>query len=326
MCMISVVIPIYNAQEYLRQCIDSVLAQTYTDYEILLINDGSTDGSENICIEYAARYDRITTINQANSGPAASRKKGVAIANGDYIVFVDADDHIDSTMLEFFMREMGISGADVVACGYEDFYPNGKRVHRNNIESAYIDIDSYEDCIRQIHENRNLLCVPYCKLIKKSLFEGINWYEEVTIGEDYSMCLELFRNADKIRIKNVCLYYRRMSGTNISRSGYTDRHKKALDNYINVRNMLISEFPALKKGITGYHVEYEMAVITAMCRNGHYDKQVLKELKYDVRSNLWIVLICDKVPLTHKISATIIAVSPLLFILLFRPFHIITGR
>lgn len=326
MSQISVVIPVYNVKEYLRQCIESVLSQSFRDFDIILVDDGSTDGSESLCDDYSEQYSNVTTIHQENSGPAASRKAGVLKANGDYIVFIDSDDYIDSDYLEFLMDVVQKSKADVVTCEYESFYPNGKREYRDKVKKDYIDILSFEECIYQIHGSRVLLCGPVCKLIKKGLFAGINWYEDVMIGEDYSMCLELFSKVNKIRVTNRVLYHRRMSGNNISRSGYTERHKKALDNYISVRSRLIEMFPIYRKEIIGYHIEYEMAVITAMCRNTMFDKKVLQSLKKDVRLNLRDVLKNSEVPVFHKISAILISCSPWLFIPLFRIIHIMTGR
>lgn len=95
MAQVSIIVPVYQVEKYLRQCIDSILAQTFTDFELILVDDGSKDQSGEICDEYAAKERRICVIHQANQGPGAARNHGVAAACGTYILFLDSDDMLD---------------------------------------------------------------------------------------------------------------------------------------------------------------------------------------------------------------------------------------
>lgn len=112
--MISIIVPVYNTEKYLDQCIQSVLAQTYKNWEMLLINDGSTDSSGTICDKYAAKDPRIQVIHQTNSGVTAARRAGVERARGEYLYFVDADDSIANDTLEYMLKHMS-DGVDMVA-------------------------------------------------------------------------------------------------------------------------------------------------------------------------------------------------------------------
>lgn len=123
---LSVIIPVYNGEEHLNKCIDSVLLQTETDIEIILVNDGSTDNSGRICDEYAKKDKRIRVIHQENAGVSVARNNGISAATGEYIGFVDSDDWVDADMYESLLREAESNNADVVMCDATTIYENGE--------------------------------------------------------------------------------------------------------------------------------------------------------------------------------------------------------
>ena len=120
--LISIIIPVYNVKTYLAECLQSVVAQTYRNLEIILVDDGSTDGSEQICDEWKAKDERIQVIHKENGGVSSARNKGLEIANGNYFGFVDPDDRIEPEMYEKLLAALG--SADISACGYVE-YPLG---------------------------------------------------------------------------------------------------------------------------------------------------------------------------------------------------------
>lgn len=122
---ISVIIPVYNAEKYLRRCIDSVLSQTFTDFELLLIDDGSKDKSGAICDEYAAKDSRVRVFHKENGGVSSARNMGLDNACGNYIAFVDADDWIDGNMYYEMFAAINESKSDIVCCDYLYEYENG---------------------------------------------------------------------------------------------------------------------------------------------------------------------------------------------------------
>lgn len=130
---ISVIVPVYNAEPFLAKCIDSLLAQTYPDMEILLIDDGSTDTSPTICDRYAAADARVRVIHQKNAGVGAARNAGLDAAKGAYIAFVDADDYVLPDYLETLQRDMIEQDVDIVCCNFREFYqgrPVNMTIHR----------------------------------------------------------------------------------------------------------------------------------------------------------------------------------------------------
>lgn len=124
---VSIIIPVYNTEQYLRQCLDSVINQTFKNIEVIIINDGSTDGSLNIINEYKENYSYIKVINQTNKGYSKVRNVGLKIASGDYIGFVDSDDFIEKNMFEKLVNKAIDTNADIVSCNYYMIYKKGKK-------------------------------------------------------------------------------------------------------------------------------------------------------------------------------------------------------
>ena len=129
--LISIIVPVYNVQEYLPKCLDSIINQTYKNLEIILVDDGSTDNSGKLCDEYAERDKRIKIIHQKNSGQANARNKGIKESKGKYIAFVDSDDWIDEDFIETL--EKYISNDNIVCCGYKEIYDD--KVVENRISN-----------------------------------------------------------------------------------------------------------------------------------------------------------------------------------------------
>ena len=141
---ISVVVPVYNAEKYLQRCISSIQNQTYSDWEMILVDDGSLDGSLGICHQNAKADERIIVIHQINKGPGEARNVGIAATTGDYIVFVDSDDYIDKDYFELLSQKS--KGSDVVFIDVQQRYPNGKN-GKTEFMSKYKN-SSLDDIIR----------------------------------------------------------------------------------------------------------------------------------------------------------------------------------
>lgn len=123
--LISVVVPVYKAEKYIDECIESIVNQTYRNLEIILVDDGSPDRCPKICDEWAFRDERIKVIHQTNKGAAAARNAGIKVASGQYIGFVDSDDYIDKTMYEVLYEGIGKSDAQISCCYFVREYGNG---------------------------------------------------------------------------------------------------------------------------------------------------------------------------------------------------------
>lgn len=200
---ISVIVPIYNAGCFLPSCIESILAQTFSNFELLLVDDGSTDTSLDICTRYAKADARITVFHKENEGVTATRKYGVEMAKGEYICFVDADDALPANSLQDL--HIVRNDADIVIGAYKEISANKERLHTiTSVPTEFTGIDY----IRFQLENK-LFHGPCAKLIKKTCFDETTLDIPHTIfrGEDFLMNLRLGKNARKIRIVNTVTYY-----------------------------------------------------------------------------------------------------------------------
>ncbi|EGP5489252.1 glycosyltransferase, partial [Enterococcus faecium] len=127
MCEISIIVPVYKVEPYLRKCVDSILAQTFTDFEVILVDDGSPDNSGKICDEYASKDSRVRVIHKKNGGLSSARNAGIDVARGKYLGFVDSDDYIEKDMYELLYDNIVKEQADLSICGIYDIYA-GKKV------------------------------------------------------------------------------------------------------------------------------------------------------------------------------------------------------
>ena len=188
---ISVIIPVYNAEKFLHKCLESVLNQTFKDYEIILVNDGSKDSSGTICDEYAAKYDFIRAFHKENGGASSARNYGMKLAQGEYINFVDADDWMELDMYEKLVDAAG-EGTDLVMCNCKRPDGNGGYNEFNyNLPSGYYDrariLEYVYPCmIMQEHMDFNPLIAPWGKLYRRSLLveNDIYFDEELRFCED----------------------------------------------------------------------------------------------------------------------------------------------
>jgi glycosyltransferase involved in cell wall biosynthesis len=165
--LISIIIPVYNAEQYLHRCVDSILAQTYKNLEIILVNDGSKDNSGKICDEYAELDNRVRVIHKQNGGAASTRNAGLDVANGEYIAFIDSDDSIIPDMYDTLYNRISKSNADIAICGFVMIYPDFQRIIEVPNEKFYKIEELFYDWLYYYYQT--LLSVPWNKLYKKQL-------------------------------------------------------------------------------------------------------------------------------------------------------------
>lgn len=203
--MITIIVPIYQVKPFLCKCINSILCQTYKQFELLLIDDGSTDGSAVICDEYARGYDNVKVIHKQNGGVSSARNKGIDIAEGDYIMFVDADDYVSPTMCENLVSYTDES-TDIIISGFiEDFGEKQETVKVS--DNICCSVDNLKQNF-DLYYRLPLLNSPFAKLYKRSLLKDIRFNSNVSMGEDFLFNLECYKRSNNIKfIPNADYYY-----------------------------------------------------------------------------------------------------------------------
>ena len=178
--MISVIVPVYNVENYLRKCLDSILAQTYTDLEILLIDDGSTDNCLSICQEYAQKDSRIVLLTKENGGQGSARNMALERMKGDYVSFVDSDDYILPTMLQEMVENMESYGADLAVCYIKTIDKNGKSKEKALQQPK---LYNNKELMREYVSTQDIGEGPCNKLYKSKLFSQMR-FPEIRAAED----------------------------------------------------------------------------------------------------------------------------------------------
>lgn len=193
---ISVIVPVYKVEPYLRKCLDSIVDQTYENLEIILVDDGSPDNCGAICDEYAAWDERIRVIHQKNGGLSAARNAGLRIATGNYLGFVDSDDWVEPKMFEELFQGLTQAQADIAVCGrYEEY-----KDHQIAYTWSKTQVMDREEALGELLCNNKLQNLVWDKLYRQDLFKGI-WFPEGKTFEDMAVMHLLFLRACRV----VCL-------------------------------------------------------------------------------------------------------------------------
>lgn len=204
--LVSVIIPVYNGESYIQKCIESLLKQTYVNIEIIIIDDGSKDATANICQKLAAQDSRIIFLVQKNKGVSAARNKGLEVAKGEYVCFVDSDDYVDTSFVESHIKMIKSDPQiDISVCGFVDEKNDGTIIHQSEIEKSYVySVSSFRQsdfvpyvCWQIMFRRIRLDCGN-----KKIRFET-----NISIKEDMLFLYELMMNSNKVIINPTVLYH-----------------------------------------------------------------------------------------------------------------------
>ena len=202
---ISVIIPVYNAEPFLAACLDSVLGQTHRDLEILLINDGSTDSSGAICDRYAAMDSRIQVLHQENGGVSRARNRGLELASGELISFIDSDDTMEPDMYELLVRLMLEHDADISHCGYKRFDKQGQLVREIN-GTGNLMLHNGEEAIVYMLRGEYFSNGLWNKLFRSDVVQGLQFHENLKNNEDVLFNVRAFSRAKLAVFQDVGKY------------------------------------------------------------------------------------------------------------------------
>lgn len=316
MIEISIIVPVYNLEEYLPKCVDSILGQTFTNFELILVNDGSTDNSGELCDAYARIDSRVKVIHKENGGVASSRNAGLVIAEGNYIGFVDNDDYINEHMFEILYKNAKHYSSDIVVCDYVNVYEdhpteiqtsdvNDEAQHYNNIEALH-----------QLYTDNNVtFVVPWNKLYRKDLFDDIK-YKVGSINDDENIVHELLYHSHKITYIQAGLYYYvQRSGSQMDSNA--SFHVKKLDAVyaFSDREKFFREAKEKelhKKALKQYMERFFRYYYMAKSNLSNVDQE-LKLLKYTFDKRLIYLLRHQGIGWKQKFMCVVFRINPSLF-------------
>lgn len=206
--MVSVIVPVYNAEEYLQEAIDSVFMQTYHDWELILVDDGSADGSSCICKEAAEKSEKVRMIRQENSGLSGARNTGISNSKGAYITFLDADDRLTPTALEVLIEKAEKYDADIVCGRILEFTNSFSKTTATNNKDNSFRIYTSEEAVRRMLYQKDINNSPCGKLFSRRLWDNLH-FRAGTWYEDLDIIPIVFLDTDKIiSLSNPVYLYR----------------------------------------------------------------------------------------------------------------------
>lgn len=245
--LISIIIPAYNTEKYIAECINSVLHQTYQNFEAIIIDDGSIDDTGRIIDEFGANEKRIISLHQKNEGVSAARNNGLKIAKGKYITFMDSDDYVDPEWLEKRLINMKIYDADMCMCGCD--YVRKDPECTKKIHSAQKAFDEKTFTLKLCYMEDvfpDYEITSVCgTLFKREIIDGILFNKQVSIGEDFLFKFEALQRAKKIVCIENKLYKYRIHKTSTMRNGYSKKKTRTIDAF----EAFISEHQDMVKDI-----------------------------------------------------------------------------
>lgn len=309
--MISIIVPVYNVEKYLERCVNSILSQTYFDYEIILVNDGSSDTSGGICHRLVGKFpDRIKLIEQANKGQSSARNNGIKVANGEYITFIDSDDYIDKEYLATLYGNIIKFKADVSCCSY---LRTGKQI----------------ECVKNYYNNNVILegeakliyylehdVVSACgKLYRKELFDNIK-FPIGKINEDISTVFKVFIKGKRIVYNDSKLYFYYINNSSTTKSKFSEKNLDlicALEEVVNLSNCFSEKVQKLAnfRLAKGY-----FSLLGVIAYNGvdkKLDKSIFYQVKRDIlnkfKSYFRILIFSKYLRISRKLAAVLFFIN-----------------
>lgn len=277
----SIIIPVYNVESYLHQCVDSVLNQDYQNFEIILVDDGSTDNSGLICDEYASDNPRsVKCIHKENCGLSDARNVGVKLSNGTHIIFLDSDDFwFKNNALTLISDRINISKADITSVSFSKFFTE-KNSHVEQLNVASIPLEfPLEQKINYLFKNNLYVACAWNKIISRHLFEQDTEFEVDTYSEDIEWCVKLLIKSNNIDFFNCNLCAYRQRSDSISHSINDKKCADLCKHIINCIKMTDEADDGIKKYLSIYSA-YQFGtffVVQALAKNPQ--DRLLNELK-----------------------------------------------
>jgi glycosyltransferase involved in cell wall biosynthesis len=311
---ISVIIPVYKVEPYLRQCIDSILTQSYSNLEIILVDDGSPDNCGKICDEYAEKDNRINVIHKENEGQAAARNTGINKATGEYLTFVDSDDWVAPDILELLYTSLISNNADVSCCGYYLAYSN---MYKTFNCSNKILVLNREQAIEQMLLNKNVFCSVWGKLYKKSLFDVIRFPCGISYGEDAAVTFNVLSIIECVVSNNIPKYYYRQRKGSLVSMNYNSKKMEILNNAERILKVIENNYPNITDVAAASLLRANLDVLSRIVLTPEYNRMPeYRIISAKLRENFGFMIKSNVFTSNEKIKITAIKINIRLYKLL----------
>ena len=303
--LISIIIPVYNVEKYLNRCIYSIVNQTYSNVEIILVNDGSKDSSPLICDEWAKKELRIKVIHKKNGGLSDARNTGLRNASGDVISFIDSDDYIYHDMYKTMIGAMIDYNADLVVCG--------RNVVKDNLKTKKFccgdtKIFTPSEALEELLLHRYVDEAAWDKLYRKELLVNLE-FPLNEINEDIVIMPKIIQKANKIVHVGVALYNYCLNENSITRSNYTSKNSIIIKHMNDLNSFIKSQYPQLEKYVRIFNCNYSVSQLLILSNTINGKDNFIDDYNnyFNIlKKNYFAFMKDNNTPIKKKIEATLL--------------------
>jgi len=303
--LISVIVPVYKVEHYLRKCVDSVVAQTYTNLEIILVNDGSPDNCGKICDEYAENEERAKVIHKSNGGTSDARNTGLDVARGNFIAFIDSDDFVSTNYIEYLYDLITKYDADISICNYLPVREDGVVIKSRNslIKDKFYQKEYFKLLFSAMlyEENIAIYDSPCIKLYKKDLFTNVR-FPKGKLFEDVRTIPKLFHKAEKIIFGKEKHYFYQIRQNSATTKKFSCNTFELIEATKEMCQFVGNNYEGLEKACARRYVSAMFCVLRRLVETDNYDKKEACLLRKKILLNSRGLLFASKVPARDKFA------------------------
>ena len=312
--LISVIVPVYNVEEYLDRCVESIVNQTYQNLEIILVDDGSTDSSGKKCDKWANKDNRIVVIHKKNGGQSSARNQALKIAKGDLIGFVDSDDYIDSTMYEKLIDCLNNNNCDIVECTKIDF--DNQTPKCISIGSGNVLVFNRKEAIEDFIKEKHFKCTVWNMLLKASIAKNV-MFDEGKTHEDILWPYRAYMLAERISYVDYALYFYFQRPSSTMNMEYSEKRFDGLDALEKRAELVRNDFPDLYHIATKSYLGACMYQYQFLCRQPKRNKyEKYKKILHNRFCNGNQKALFEGLSLKYRMWYTLFRIAPKLTVLI----------
>ena len=311
--LVSIIVPVYNVSDYLQECWDSIISQSFKNLEIILVDDGSTDGSGELCDELSKQDKRVIVIHRKNGGLSAARNSGLDVCKGEYVTFVDSDDFIASNMIEKLVLAMSETGADIVQC--ESIRFENELDEKKTVDNHF-QVKTFPGNV--FVGNENYKDVSWAKLYKREVWSKKRFREGI-IHEDYALTYKLIYESALVSHVGETLYYARIRPGSITQLGFrkeslilVELSEERIEYFMEYNDKRLLDYAYT--GYYGYLLSFYNKLIKDNCLDRIERKEISKSLILKYRKNIMKFLDIESIGVKTKIKLVACFCIPSLWI------------
>lgn len=304
---ISIIVPVYNVEEYIHRCIDSILAQTFKEFELILVDDGSPDQSGKICDEYARNDNRIRVIHKKNGGLSDARNAGIAVAQGDYFGFVDSDDYIESDMYEELLEACIVHNSKIAMCGRYNVY-------ENEIQPFFsfegFKVWNSREAIEKLLTWDNIDSSACDKLFSRNLFEELR-FPVGKYNEDIYIMTQIIHQAGKIVHIGDAKYYYFHRLDSITTENFSEKKLDLLEANQKVTELVKKYYPHLEMKVESFNLK-GIIYLSGLLQDKHCKKEYARSynlIKKQLYNNIFKIIVNPYIGRSAKAKALLMAIN-----------------